>query len=117
MRDKMIVMKKTSILIATILALAIPMLAFAKDKAATFTGEMKCAKCTLKTKDHCQNVLQVDVGGGKTVNYYLEENDVSKNFHEKVCHGPKKAKITGVIHKRMGKDNFAFIPSKIEEVN
>ncbi len=111
-------MKKTSILIATILALVIPMLAYAaKDKAATFTGDVKCAKCTLKTGDHCQNVLEVDVGGGKVVSYYLQDNDISKNFHEKVCHGPKKAKVTGVIHKSMGKDKFSFIASKIEEVN
>ena len=50
----------------------------------TLTGTMVCAKCKLHEADKCQNVLQVEKDG-KTVNYYLTQNKVSKDFHPNIC--------------------------------
>ena len=84
-----------------LLALATP--AFAKGKEVTLTGEAKCAKCTLHQSDKCQTVLQTEGKNGKTVTYYLADNDTAKTFHENVCHEPKKVTITGVSKKVEGK--------------
>ncbi len=46
-------------------------------KEATITGNMVCGKCTLHVTDKCQNVVQVKKDG-KTVNYFLKQNKVSK---------------------------------------
>ena len=53
--------------------------AASKDSSqeVTITGSMVCAKCTLHETKSCQNVVQVEKDG-KTVNYYLKQNDVSK---------------------------------------
>ena len=45
---------------------------------------MVCGKCTLHETKDCQNVVQVEKDG-KTVNYYLKQNDVSKAAHEPIC--------------------------------
>lgn len=109
-------MKKTSLLITAVaglllLALATPAFAAddAKPKEKTITGEAKCAKCTLKEAgaDKCQTVIQVEnKKNGKTLNYYLVANDVSKAFHENVCHDSKKVTATGTVAKVDGKNEF-----------
>lgn len=103
-------MKRTSFILAGaiglfMLALAIPALAEAKDKEITITGDAKCGKCALKETDKCQNVIQVEKNG-KTVTYYLVQNDVSKAFHENVCKESKKATATGTCKKVDGKLQF-----------
>ena len=55
----------------------------ASSKETTLTGTMVCAKCKLHEADKCQNVLQVEKDG-KTVNYYLTQNKVSKDFHDPI---------------------------------
>lgn len=77
----------------------------------TFTGEGKCAKCTLKETDTCQNVVQVKEGD-KTVTYYLVRNDVSNKFHENVCKETKRVTVTGTVKEVDGKQHLT--PSKIE---
>jgi RecG-like helicase len=77
----------------------------------TVTGEGKCAKCTLKETDTCQNVVQVKEGD-KTVTYYLVRNDVSKTFHEDLCKETKKITVTGTVKEVDGKQQLT--PSKIE---
>ena len=52
--------------------------------------------------DYCQNVISVQENG-KTVNYYLVKNDVSKNFHENLCHDTKKVTATGSVKEVNGK--------------
>ena|ERR1043165_8625158 len=79
----------------------------------TLTGEGKCGKCALKETKECQNVVQVKEGG-KTVTYYLVQNDVSKQFHENVCKGAKKIKATGTVKTVDGK--MQLTASKIELV-
>ena len=112
-------MKKVSLLfIGTagllLLALATPTIAAEKSKERTLTGEAKCAKCMLKETDKCQTVIQVENKKGKTVTYYLTDNDVSKAFHENVCKEAKKVKATGTAKKSDGKMEFTV--SKIDLV-
>src|SRR5690242_11314120 len=97
--------------------LAIP--AFAAEEGSakehTITGEAKCAKCSLKESDKCQTVIQTENKKGKTVTYWLTDNEAAKKFHADVCHGPKKVKATGVVkHSEGGKQEFTL--AKIEDV-
>jgi len=108
-------MKKSSVLIAGLMglvlfALATPTLAEDK-KEVTITGEGKCAKCILKEADKCQNVIQTKEDG-KTVSYYLAQNDVSKDFHEDLCKEAKKVTATGTVKEVDGKKELTV--SKIE---
>ena len=113
-------MKRASILLTGIaalvlLALATPAVAANASKEKTITGEAKCAKCMLKETDKCQTVIQVENKKGKTVNYYLASNDVSKAFHQNVCREAKKVTATGTVKKMDGKNVFTV--SKIELAN
>ena len=96
--------------VASLLLLASLVPAFATEegqagKAIKITGDAKCGKCALKETDKCQNVIQV-AKRGKIVTYYLVENDVSKAFHENVCHEPKKATAIGTDKQVDGKHQF-----------
>src|SRR5689334_14148475 len=86
---------------AAIVMLAFVSPAFAADKV-TITGEGKCAKCSLKETDKCQNAIEVEKDG-KTTTYYLVQNDVSKSFHENLCKESKKVTATGTVKKEDGK--------------
>src|SRR5208283_7590 len=84
------------------------------SKEITITGNMVCGKCTLHETKSCQNVVQV-VKDGKTVNYYLKQNDVSKAAHDPVCHGDsEKVTVTGTVTEKDGKQMMT--PTKIEPV-
>jgi len=116
-------MKKTTLILAGIaglllLALATPTFAAKRDKGnkdgeVTLTGEAKCAKCLLKETDKCQTALQVEKKG-KTMTYYLADNDATKAFHENVCKEAKKVTVTGKLEKVDGKKGIAA--TKIELV-
>ena len=114
-------MKKLTIfsLALAIVALHSAPLAQAEDKAkdgkeVTLSGEAKCGKCALKTSEKCVNVVQVQKDG-KTVDYVLVDNKVSKDFHKNVCTETKKVTVTGKEKKAEGKTEF--IASKIELAN
>ena len=100
----------------SLLALATPSFAAEHNgKETTITGEAKCAKCSLKESDKCQTVIQTENKKGKTVTYWLTDNEAAKKFHADVCHGPKKVKATGVVkHSEGGKQEFTL--AKIEDV-
>ena len=85
------------------------------DNEKTFTGEGKCAKCTLKETDSCQNVVQVKEGD-KTVTYYLVRNEVSNKFHDSpsLCKETKKITVTGTVKEVGGKQQLTS--TKIELV-
>ena len=83
------------------------------DNEKTVTGEGKCAKCTLKETDSCQNVVQVKEGD-KTVTYYLVRNDVSKKLHDSLCKESKKITVTGTVKEVDGKQQLTS--TKIELV-
>ena len=109
-------MKKAMVLfrgIAGLVVLAWATPAFAGDKVVTITGEGKCGKCALHETAKCQNVIQTKEDG-KTVNYYLTQNDVSKNLHEDLCKETKKVTATGSVKEVDGKKEFTV--SKIEVV-
>jgi Family of unknown function (DUF6370) len=83
------------------------------DKEVTMTGTMVCAKCKLHEAKDCQNVLQVSDPSGNTVNYYLEQNKVSKDFHSNICmNDGEKATVTGTVEEKDGKE--VIEASKIE---
>ena len=111
-------MKKViSIMAAGVLLAGLTTRALAADSASkevTITGTMVCAKCTLHETKECQNVVQVEKDG-KTVNYYLKQNDVSKGAHEPICSGgSEKVTVTGTVKEKEGKQMMT--PTKIEVV-
>jgi hypothetical protein len=85
--------------------------ALAKDKEVTINGEAKCAMCMLHEGDACKTVIQAKKSG-KTVTYYLVDNDVSKAFHENVCHAGKKVVAKGTVTEEGGKEKLTL--TKIE---
>ena len=98
-------MKKSLALVAGIAALLLAVATvqtFAAGESVTIKGEGKCAKCALKETKECQNVIQVEKDG-KKVNYYLVANDVSKEFHGKLCKETKKVTATGTVKEVDGK--------------
>jgi len=113
-------MKMLKTLIATVSAIAVLGLvstSFAAENASkekTITGTAKCAKCSLKEADTCQTVIERAGKNGKTTKIYLENNDVAKDFHGKICKEAdgKKVKATGTTKKEDGK--MVMTASKIE---
>ena len=89
---------------------------FAADasKETTITGSMVCAKCVLHETKSCQNVVQVEKDG-KTVNYYLKQNDVSKAAHDPICGGSsEKVTVTGIVKEKDGKEMMT--PTRIDVI-
>lgn len=77
----------------------------------TLNGEMVCAKCKLHLTSTCQNVLQVSENG-QTVNYFLAQNQTSKNFHNNICmNDGEQATVTGTVQEQNGQE--VLTPIKI----
>jgi hypothetical protein len=93
-----------------LVAMTVP--AIAADGEKTITGMGKCAKCDLHKTDKCQNVVEVE-RRGKTIDYYMVDNDVSKDFHKNICKENKKVKVTGVV-KKDDDGKMEITASKIE---
>ena len=103
-------MKRSIIAAFVVASLAIALNSRAADEK-TITGDGMCAKCELKEAKECQNAIKVKEGG-KTVTYYLVQNDVSKKFHKNVCKSTEKVKATGTVKEVDGKKELTA--SKIE---
>jgi hypothetical protein len=104
----------TTIAAALLLAAASRLLAEDSSKEVTITGQAVCAKCVLHETKTCQNVIQAEKDG-KTVNYYLAQNDVSKSFHDTICQtSGEKVTATGIVSEKDGKE--ILTASKIEPV-
>lgn len=73
----------------------------AKAKPVTLSGTATCAKCDLATEKECATVLQVKEGE-KTLTYQLT-GMVDKDWHKKICKGPKEVKATGTVSEKEGK--------------
>ncbi len=86
----------------------------AEGQTVTISGEGKCAKCALKESDKCQNVIQTKEDG-KTVTYYLVQNDVAKKFHKNVCQESKKVTAKGTVKDVGGKKEFTATEIKPAE--
>lgn len=96
------------------LAIATPSLTAGDSpgKEQTINGEAMCAKCSLKEASKCQTVIQAKDAEGKTVTYYLAQNQVAKDFHDNVCKGAKKVTATGTVASVDGKEQLTA--TKIE---
>jgi type 1 fimbria pilin len=91
-----------------------PLALAAGSSKVTLTGMIVCGTCKLHETAKCQNVLQVETDG-KTVNYYLTQNKVSKAFHDSICKNDgEKVTVTGKASEKDGKEVLAA--SKIEPV-
>jgi hypothetical protein len=86
----------------------------AEGKTVTVSGEGKCAKCSLKETDSCQNVIQTKEDG-KTVTYYLTKNDVANKFHKNVCKAPAKVSAKGTVKEVGGKKELTATEIKTVE--
>ena len=107
-------MKRTSLTLTltTGLLLAFGATRLLAGDETTLSGTLVCAKCKLHQADECQNVLQVEKDG-KTVNYYLTENKVSKDFHSNICQNDgEKVTVTGNVKENGEKE--MIVASKIE---
>ena len=108
-------MRSMAIALGLAVAMFATVISVRADDAAqtTLKGTMVCGKCFLHQSDTCTNVLQVTDDGktgngsgqARTVNYWLVNNDVSKDFHNNVCHGPEKdVTVTGTVAEKDGKE-------------
>jgi len=97
-------MKKLKLFIALLAGLTIVGASTALAASeVTITGNMVCGKCTLHETETCQNVVQV-MEDGKTVNYYLKDNAISKAEHAAICKGgSEKVSVTGKVKEKDGK--------------
>jgi hypothetical protein len=100
-------LKLLSILTAGLLAVVLTSCTTSQpSNQVTMTGMMVCAKCKLHVSSTCQNVLQVEQGG-QTVNYFLVQNDVSKNFHQNICmNDGETATVTGTVEEKDGQEQL-----------
>ena len=92
-----------AVCLALVLVVGMAASAVAADPV-TVTGNVMCAKCTLKKTDakECQDVLVVKDAKSVTAEYYLVKNDVQKKFGH-VCTGEKPATVTGTVTEKDGK--------------
>lgn len=90
-----------------------------EGKEITIKGDGMCAKCALKEKDSCQNVVIVTKDGEKKT-YYIVHDSVAKKAHGSMgfCRAskdsPAKVKVTGTCKEEDGK--LVFTAKKIEKV-
>jgi hypothetical protein len=81
-------------------------------KPVTLKGEAVCAKCILNQTPECQLALRVETGG-LSLAYFLEPNDVFKQFEASLadkkldfCKTPVKVTATGMATQIDGKPIF-----------
>ena len=109
-------MKNFKLLLLIVVGITMAAFAFralAEDSdQTTLTGMLVCGKCKLHITPACQNVLQVQKDG-QTVNYFLEQNQVSKDFHSNICENDgEKVTVTGTVSQDNGTNTLAA--TKIE---
>jgi hypothetical protein len=90
-----------------------------KDEKKTIKGDGMCAKCALKEKEKCQNVVIVKKEGEKAKTYYIVHDSVAKKAHGSLgfCKAskdePTKVKVTGTVKEEDGK--LVLTAEKIEK--
>jgi hypothetical protein len=90
-----------------------------KDEKQTIKGDGMCAKCALKEKNTCQNVVIVKKEGEKDKTYYIVHDADAKKAHSSlgICRAskdePVKLKVTGTCKEEDGK--LVFTAEKIEK--
>ncbi|MCC6767151.1 MAG: hypothetical protein IT293_21060 [Deltaproteobacteria bacterium] len=93
-------------MVALCAALVVAVSASVADDApgsVTLSGDIVCAKCTLKVAglDHCQNVLLVE-DGSEPKQFWLAANDVNEKFGD-VCTAKRPVAVTGIVQTKDGK--------------
>ena len=83
---------------------------FAGDKEVTIDGNAKCSMCSLHEGKTCSTVIQTKTDG-KTVNYYVVDNEASKKL-QKLSHSGKKVTATGTVKEVDGKQTLTV--TKVE---
>lgn len=81
------------------------------ESSGTLNGKALCGKCQLHLTETCQPVIQAEKDG-KTVNYYVVKNDVTKSFKENLCKEAKMVTATGSVAEVAGK--LEFTPTEIK---
>ena len=81
------------------------LVSFAAADTETIKGKGECAKCSLKETESCQMAVTTKEG----TKYLVENNDVSKKFHEKICQEQKDVEVVGTVAEKDGKK---FITAK-----
>jgi hypothetical protein len=106
---------KSLTLLALASALVIGLVASsAATDEVTLTGNIMCAKCTLKKADakECQDVLVVKDAKGQAKEYYITKNAVLEKFGH-TCTGEQPAVVTGSVADKDGKTWIT--PTKMEK--
>lgn len=105
---------KSLALFAVALALVVGAAGITAAEETTLSGNIMCAKCTLKKADakECQDVLVVKDDAGATTEYYLTKNETLEKFGH-TCTGEKPAVVTGTVSEKDGKKWLTA--TKIEE--
>ena len=62
----------------------------------TLTGEALCLKCELKISSSCKNAIRVSVDGKERM-YILDQNQISRQFHSKVCQSTVSVSAEGSV--------------------
>jgi hypothetical protein len=90
--------------IIVIVALAAGSVLAEQDEAVTLSGEMMCAKCTLKVEGatKCQDVLVAKGDDGEETHYYVVKNEVAEEAGH-TCTGTRAVTVTGTIAEQDGK--------------
>jgi hypothetical protein len=100
-------MKKMLLTIAGVMTFALTFNVsnvFAGDKEVTVNGNAKCSMCSLHEGKTCSTVIQTKTDG-KTVNYYVVDNEASKKL-QKLSHSGKKVTATGTVKEVDGKQTL-----------
>jgi hypothetical protein len=105
---------KTLTIMGLALLLVVGLVGTSAASEATLSGNIMCAKCSLKKADakECQDVLVVKDDKGATAEYYIAKNDVSSSFGH-TCRGEQAATVTGQVAEKDGKKWIT--PSKMEK--
>lgn len=96
--------------LVAVLGLTVALHSQEKDKKEkTLKGTICCSKCELGETPACGNAIKVKEGD-KEVVYYFDDKGRSEKYHGKICSGPAKGSVTGVVSE---KDKKKYItPSK-----
>lgn len=75
-----------------------------QDEAVTLSGEMMCAKCTLKVEGvtKCQDVLVTKGEDGEKTHYYVVKNEVAEKAGH-TCASKRPVTATGTIAEQDGR--------------
>jgi len=82
-----------------------------KDEKKKLEGSLVCTKCKLGETDKCGHALIVKESG-KEVTFYLNDKDVMKKYHSKVCQEPKDVTITAKVEEKDGKKYLVITEAK-----